>query len=59
MTVVKNGSIPVASGDKVNDGDRLTITVTGGTVTVNAQAFYSGDTHVVTGDVAIVSTASA
>ena len=59
VTVLKNGSIPVETGDKVNDGDRLTITVTGGTVTVNAQAFYSGDTHVVTGNVAIVSAASA
>lgn len=57
LTVVKNGSIPVANNDKVNDGDRLTITVTGGTVTVNTQAFFSGDTHVVSGNVAIVSTA--
>lgn len=57
VTVLKNGTFPVANNEKVNDGDRLTISVTGGTVTVNSSAFISGDIHIVTGNVAIVSTA--
>lgn len=56
---VKKGNVTIASGDKVNDGDQLKITVTGGTVTVNGTSFISGDIHVVTSNVAIVSTASA
>lgn len=55
--VVKKGNAVLASGDKVNDGDRLEITVTGGTVTVNGTAFISGNIHVVNGNVAVVSTA--
>lgn len=55
--VVKKGETTLATGAKVNDGDQLLITVTGGTVTVNGSAFISGNIHVVSGDVAIVSTA--
>ena len=57
--VVKKGNTVLADGDTVNNGDQLTITVTGGTVTVNGSAFISGNIHVVTGDVAVVSTAAA
>lgn len=57
--VVKKGDTVLANNDKVNDGDQLLITVTGGTVTVNGTAFISGNIHVVSGNVAIVSTAGA
>ena len=57
--LVKKGNTVIANNDKVNDGDQLTITVTGGTVTVNGTAFISGNIHVVSGNVAVVSTASA
>lgn len=57
--LVKKGSQTIANGDKVNDGDPLTITVTGGTVTVNGIDFISGNIHIVSGNVAVVSTASA
>ena len=53
---VKKGGTTLSSGAKVNDGDQLTITVTGGTVTVNGTDFISGDIHVVSGNVTIVST---
>lgn len=53
---VKKGSQTLANNAKVNDGDLLTITVTGGTVTVNGTDFISGNIHVVNGDVAVVST---
>ena len=56
--VVKKGNTVLANNDKVNDGDQLTITVTGGTVTVNGTAFISGNIHIVSGNVAVVSTAS-
>lgn len=56
--LVKKGNTVIENNDKVNDGDQLTITVTGGTVTVNGTAFISGNIHVVSGDVAIVSTAT-
>jgi len=54
--VVKKGNTTLATGAKVNNGDQLLITVTGGTVTVNGTDFISGNIHVVSGDVAIVST---
>ena len=57
--VVKKGNTVLANNDKVNDGDQLQISVTGGTVTVNGTAFISGNIHVVSGNVAVVSTASA
>lgn len=56
--LVKKGNTTIANNGKVNDGDQLTITVTGGTVTVNGTAFISGNIHVVSGDVAVVSTAT-
>ena len=56
---VKRGDQTLASGDSVYDGDVLKISVTGGTITVNSQAFFSGDMHVVSGNVTVVSTASA
>jgi len=56
---VKRGGIALATNADIYSGDVLTITVTGGTVTVNGTGFISGDMHVVTGAVAVVSTASA
>lgn len=56
--LVKKGNTTIANNGKVNDGDQLTITVTGGTITVNGTAFISGNIHVVSGDVAVVSTAT-
>lgn len=56
--VAKKGDTVLSNNDKVNDGDQLLITVTGGTVTVNGTAFISGNIHVVSGDVAIASTAT-
>lgn len=58
VTVKRNG-IALSEGDEIYAGDRLTITVTGGTVTVNGTGFISGDIHIVSGNVAVVSTASA
>lgn len=54
---VKRGNVALATGATIYSGDVLTISVTGGTVTVNGTAFISGNMHVVTGDVAVVSTA--
>lgn len=56
--LVKKGNTTIANNGKVNDGDQLTITVTGGTLTVNGTAFISGNIHVVSGNVAVVSTAT-
>lgn len=56
---VKRNGIALATGAAIYAGDRLTITVTGGTVTVNSSAFISGDIHVVSGNTTVVSTASA
>lgn len=47
----------LSDGAILNVGDVLTISVVGGTVTVNGVAFTSGDTYTVTGDVTVVSTA--
>ena len=58
VTVTKNGTA-LATGATIYAGDALTITVTGGTVTVNSQDFYSGDVHIVTGNTTVASTASA
>lgn len=57
VTVTKGGT-PLASGATIYDGDVLTISVTGGTITVNGSAFTSGNTHTVTANVTVVSTAS-
>ena len=56
--IVQKGSLFLDSGDPIYAGDQLKITVTGGTVTVNSNAFISGDIHVVTGNTTVVSTAS-
>ena len=57
--IVKKGDATVANGATIHAGDVLQISVTGGTITVNGTGFISGDMHVVTGNVAVVSTASA
>lgn len=57
VTVMRNGTA-LSSGANVYQGDVLTISVTGGTVTVDGTAFISGDMHVVNGNVSVVSTAS-
>lgn len=57
VTVMRNGTA-LSSGANVYQGDVLTISVTGGTVTVDGTAFISGDMHVVDSNVAVVSTAS-
>ena len=56
---VKRRGVELANNDDIYAGDQLLITVTGGTVTVDGTAFPSGDIHVVTGNTAVVSTASA
>lgn len=55
---VKRGDTVLHGGDTIYDGDQLKISVTGGTVTVNSDAWFSGDIHVVSGNVTIVSTAN-
>lgn len=54
---VKRGSAVLANNAAIYVGNVLTITVTGGTVTVNGTAFISGNMHVVTGNTTVVSTA--
>ena len=58
VTVTRNG-VALESGAEIYQGDALTISVTGGTETVNDIDWISGDTHNVTGNVTVVSTASA
>lgn len=55
---VTRGGVALEDDAAIYSGDVLTITVTGGTVEVDDTAFISGDMHVVTGDVTVVSTAS-
>lgn len=57
VSVMRNGTA-LSSGASVYQGDVLTISVTGGSVTVDGTSFISGDMHVVSGNVAVVSTAS-
>lgn len=57
VTVMRNGTA-LSSGANVYQGDVLTISVTGGTITVNSTPFISGNMHVVSGNVTVVSTAS-
>lgn len=57
LAVKRNGTT-LSSGTPIYDGDQLFITVTGGTVTVNGTAFISGNIHVVSGNVTVVSTAT-
>lgn len=55
---VKRGGVTLANNADIYAGDHLTITVTGGTVTVNSVAFTSGDIHVVAGATTVASTAA-
>lgn len=55
---VKRNGVGLGTNSTIYAGDRLTITVTSGTITVNSQAFFSGDIHVVTGATTVVSTAA-
>lgn len=55
---VKRGDKKLASGAKIYAGDLLEISVEGGTVTVNSDEWFSGDIHLVAGNVTVVSTAS-
>lgn len=57
VTVTRN-SQPLTTGAAITVGDVLTISVTGGTLTVNDAAFTSGNTHTVAGNVVVVSTVS-
>lgn len=57
VTVMRNGTA-LSSGANIYQGDVLTISVAGGTVTVDGSSFISGDMHVVNGNVSVVSTAS-
>ena len=57
ITVTK-GCTELADGAIVIAGDELTISVTGGTLTVNGTAFVSGSTYTVSGSVTVVSTKS-
>ena len=58
ITVTKAGEAVAAGPDVLSNGDELTISVTGGEITVNGSSFNSGDTHTVSGNVTIVSTAT-
>lgn len=57
VTVLRNGK-KLAAGATLYEGDQLKISVEGGTLTVNSDEWFSGDIHVVSGNVAVVSTAS-
>ena len=54
VEVMRSG-VELMDGATLNAGDVLTITVVGGTVTVNGVAFTSGDTYTVTGNVLVQS----
>lgn len=58
VTVTRNG-VTLETGAQIFDGDILIVSVTGGTITVNSEAFTSGNPLLVSGDVTVVSTASA
>lgn len=55
VTVTRNG-VELSNNADISVGDVLTISVTGGTITVNGTAFTSGNTYTVAGNVAVVST---
>jgi hypothetical protein len=50
------GSTELDSGAEITAGDVLTISVTGGTITVNGNAFTSGNTLTVASNVIVIST---
>ena len=56
VVTVTRGGVALTSSSKIYDGDILTITVTGGTITVNGSAFTSGNTMTVASNVTVVST---
>lgn len=55
---VTRGGVALTSADAIYDGDVLTISCVGGTLTVNGTAFTSGGTHTVSANVTVVSTKS-
>ena len=55
---VTRGGTALANGASLALDDELVISVTGGTITVNGEAFTSGNTYTVAGNVAVVSTAA-
>lgn len=55
VTVTRGGTA-LSNNASLSAGDVLTISVTGGTVTVNGEAFTSGNTYTVAGNVTVVST---
>lgn len=58
VTVTRNG-VTLASGAQIFAGDILVISVTGGTITVNSSSYTSGNPMLVSGNVTVVSTATA
>lgn len=58
VTVTRNGTA-LENGASISSDDVLTISVTGGTITVNGTEFTSGETYTVAGNVTVVSTATA
>lgn len=56
VVTVTRGGDTLTSSSKIYDGDVLTISVTGGTITVNGSAFTSGNTMTVASNVTVVST---
>lgn len=57
VVTVKKGNTTLNTGATIHTGDVLTISVTGGTITVNSQPFTSGQTHTVAANVTVASTA--
>lgn len=53
---VTRGGVALTSASPIYDGDVLTISCVGGTLTVNGTAFTSGGTHTVSANVTVVST---
>lgn len=58
VSVTRNGVV-LTNGASIYAGDMLVISVTGGTITVNGDAFVSGNGEAVTSNVTVVSTATA
>lgn len=57
VSVKRNGKA-LASGATIYAGDKLLISVIGGTLTVNSEAFTSGSIHTVAANVTVASTAT-
>lgn len=55
---VTRGGVALTSADAIYDGDVLTISCIGGTLTVNGTAFTSGNTYTVSANTTVVSTKS-